>query len=190
MATTKKTGTEKTTTIQAPVRGGQVTTASAWRKSSTDPIELPSGNVAKIRSASMEFFLTGGFIPNSLKGLVHKMINDMESEQGKPSKKDSGDSTAELSEIITDDNKLRDLIHMYDRIAAHCFEEPKVALPPEDPDDREDDILYTDEIGMDDKVFVFNVALGGTKDVESFRNEQAAAVESVRAGTEVADPTE
>jgi hypothetical protein len=175
---------------KATTQAKRPTTVTQWKKQQGEPIKLPSGNYARLRGASMDFFLMSGFIPNSLKALVQNQISQMEQEQGKTKAKDlEAQQAKELASILEDEDKLRDLLSMYDRIAVHCFLEPTVRMPPEDAAERKDDQLYTDELDMEDKVFVFNVAVGGTKDLESFRQQQNASVESVRAGAEVAEPS-
>lgn len=50
--------------------------------------------------------------------------------------------------------------------------------------------IYTDMIGMEDKMFLFNFALSGVRDVESFREESAKAMGDLADGEGVQVPTQ
>jgi hypothetical protein len=50
--------------------------------------------------------------------------------------------------------------------------------------------IYTDMIGMEDKMFLFNFALSGVRDVESFREASDAAMGTVEDGEGLQVPTE
>lgn len=41
---------------------------------------------------------------------------------------------------------------------------------------REDDVLYSDMVDINDKMFIMNYAVGGTRDFERFRNERQSSV--------------
>lgn len=47
---------------------------------------------------------------------------------------------------------------------------------------EEDCPIYTDEVDQDDKTFIFQWAVGGTADLETFRREQAATLASAQSG--------
>lgn len=53
-------------------------------------------------------------------------------------------------------------------------------LPEDHPNYREEPPIYTDEIDIDDKTFIFNFVVGGTRDVESFREEYGDALADVQ----------
>jgi hypothetical protein len=50
--------------------------------------------------------------------------------------------------------------------------------------------IYTDMIGMEDKMFLFNFALSGVRDVESFREASAEAMGDLADGEAIQVQTE
>lgn len=153
------------------------TSASAWRKggASSPPIELPSGNFARLRNPGLQGFIKMGFIPNSLLGVIEKAIGS--AKQGKDT---TGVSDDEMMELLKDQERLNELFDLYDRVTVHCMADPAVQPVPEDEADRDDETLYVDYIDFEDKVFIFQFACGGTKDVESFRRQQEQNMGALR----------
>jgi hypothetical protein len=47
------------------------------------------------------------------------------------------------------------------------------------PDERDEGTLYTDDVDLDDRMFVLQWAVGGVKDPEQFRREYTGLLESV-----------
>jgi hypothetical protein len=177
-------------------------TAKSWKskqKRGAD-LELPSGNVALVKPLKPEAFLQGGLIPDPLGQLVSKAIN---SKKGLP-------PTA-MKDIADDPAKLAAAMEMFDRVLTYVVVEPEVRMPPlcvVDVDgepcgkvatdavhfdthksghhrceeaEREEDVLYADIVDMEDKMFIFNWCVGGTKDIASFRDELASNVGAVSA---------
>ena len=60
----------------------------------------------------------------------------------------------------------------------------------DDPNYREEPPIYTDEIDIDDKTFIFNFVVGGTRDVESFRSEYGDALADVQPREDVGVPSQ
>jgi hypothetical protein len=144
------------------------TPASQWKKASVGtPLEVPSGNTALVRSSGMQVFLTKGLIPNSLLPIVRQAM--------------SGKQVDLKAEDITED-QLEDMMKLFDAIVVHCVIEPTVLPVPADGEVRDQEALYVDDVDFDDKMFIFQWVVGGTRDLEQFRKEQAASVESVRGG--------
>ena len=158
-------------TEQEQEQQAQVTDVATWKKKHSQGglVDLPSGNKCRLRNPGMQAFLKMGFIPDSLTGLVTKAL-----KTGKEA------DEAEILEALSDEQKMDELFDLYDRITIYCFVDPKVHEVPEDDEDREDDKLYVDEIDFEDKVFIFQWAVGGTRDLHRFREQQNAAVERVR----------
>lgn len=156
------------------------TSASAWKQSSRRPIELPSGNFAVLRNPGMPTFVKMGIIPNSLQPIIQRAIS---ASDQKPSE------TPEFGELFRDPQKMSELFEMYDKITVFCFVDPQVHPVPE-LEERNEDKLYVDEVLMEDKVFIWSWAVGGTADLESFRGQLGSGVESLRRGENLASPTE
>lgn len=178
-----------------------VTSAKQWKgrrpKVGTD-LELPSGNVALVKPLDPTDFLTSGMIPDPLSAIIHKAIN---STKGLP--------PSALEKISNSREDLAATLEMFDRVLTHVVIKPVVEMPPacdvavngepceeyanaevhkdthksgrhryhEGP--RDEETLYADEVDFQDKMFIFQWVLGGTRDLEQFRKEQAASVDAV-----------
>lgn len=162
----------------------EVTTAKQWKNktSSGAPLELPSGNMAQIRRISMQTYLKQGRIPNVLMAPVQKALQS------------GGDSLPEedLKEVMQDPKALEQLFSMIDMVTCDAFVEPQVhpepfiedkdenGAPTRTPAERNDELLYVDEVDLDDKMFVFQWMVGGTSDLEPFRNQSKGQLDTVR----------
>lgn len=182
MATPAKSGAKKKTSGQSAAR--------QWKRAKGEEVEVPSGNVALLKRPGMEAFLAEGLIPDALMPIVQESIR---TGQGLPPEK-----MAEMSEDLTVVGSMLDAM---DRVVVRVVIEPKVLwhkrivvdgegapvlkdgkeqteVIPES--ERDDDLLYTDDVDMEDKTFIFNYAVGGTRDLERFREEASASLVAVQ----------
>jgi hypothetical protein len=171
------------------------TSAKQWKKNlakgMTD-LALPSGNSAKVKAPGMQAFLAQGFIPNSLLDIVMKSLDK---NSGKPQKTAAQQKAEQakqavefMSSIANDPQKLADLVSTLDKVWLECVVEPSTHPIP-DPDVRDEELLYVDEVDFDDKMFVFNFAVGGTRDLEKFRGGVAKNVAAVQDKPRAVRPT-
>lgn len=187
MTTSKST---KSTSKRVTPKGGgdrkQVTSAVSWKNSSTLELKVPSGKVAKVRNPGMKAFVTAGLIPNSLMPIVTEAL-----ERGAPP------SPSALKKAAADNSKfIPEILEATDAVTIHCVIEPQVHKVPiwtiaevekglctseqvgqEAPQLKDDELLYVDEVDFEDKMFIFQWACGGTRDVERFRKQYSAGVE-------------
>jgi len=148
---------------------------STWKRKKGEDLTLPSGNVALVKRPGMESFLTEGIIPDSLMPLVNEAIA---TGRGMPPEK--------MAEVAKDPKVVLDMMDAMDRILTKVVVEPKVLwhkdsegnVIPED--DRDDEYIYTDDVDFEDKSFIFNYAVGGTRDLERFRQETGASLDAVQ----------
>lgn len=190
MATQRKTPADK----KAPAVGGKAVTATsarAWKRAkATEELELPSGNVALVKRPGPALLLQEGFLPDSLSMIVNETIRE-----------NKGMKPQDLSEIQNDPDKIVDMLEGIDRMIPMIVVEPPTLfhktqvlddegnpvtkdngqskfedIPGED---RDDDYVYTDDIELDDKMFLFQFAVGGTRSYEQFREEQRVAMGDV-----------
>lgn len=172
-----------------------VTETSEWKSSSQGvDLQVPSGKTCKVRRKPMDSFIRRGIIPNSLLPIVRAAIKGEDMD-----KMEMGD---------LDEQQVIDMFALYDAVVCDCVVAPKVYPIPHytakdaaegrcseevvgkeiDIEDRNQDFLYVDEVDQDDKVFIYNFVTGGTRDLESFRSEQAAAMERLRGSADVEVP--
>lgn len=189
------------------------TTAREWKqKSVTGDIEitLPSENVAMVRRLQPEAFLKSGLIPDSLSAMITKAINSkkglppnaLESIASDPKK--IGQSMRMIDEVlcyvVVEPNvemppKCQ---HVEDAInaASVCdqyFDDTELHTNPQSvgyhkysEGPRDEDTLYADQVVLDDKMFIFQFAVGGTADVEQFREELSSGVGDLSSSKTVA----
>lgn len=157
----------------------EVTSVSDW-KSKAAPTELPSGNKARIKIPGVEMMLQSGKIPNRLLSIMTEQLNDGEEI-----------NTDEIMKgIVENPDELTQMIDMVDFLAVRCFVEPKVYPNPPEGEEPDEDKLYAGDIAFEDKIFILNAAVGGTKDLDQFREGLASSVDAVQSGNEVALPPE
>jgi hypothetical protein len=181
----------------APVTPTAATPAEAWvgvDEKAVAVLMLPSGNAARVRRSGPEAFMTSGIIPDPLTAIVEKGIR---SKKGLPPQKQA--------DIAKDPEKLGAVIEMLDRTLVYAVVEPTVVMPPacvvcdeldttsakQHSDKNRDDyheykegdrvagVVYADRVSMDDKMFIMTWTLGGTSDLERFREEQRRSVASI-----------
>ena len=171
------TSTDKPTKNRRPVpttvqgASGSPTSASTWKKKTVGGtlISVPSGNTALVRAPGMQVFLENGVIPNALMPIIRDAMN-----------KGTAPKEEDMTEMLSDPEKLKDLIELANSVAVYCCIDPKVeavptdeagvVIPMGDPR-RDDEILYIDEVDFNDKMYIFNFAVGGPADLAQFRTE-------------------
>lgn len=171
-----------------------VTDAATWRQSRRPVlVELPSGNICKAINKGFDAMLKGGRIPNSLMPIINAALLEGENRKAADTAKTLLESPDQLAAAISFANTC----------VVECVVEPKILPVPKrlkDPDEttgddevyeeipieeREEPLhgeLWVDETSLDDRLFIMNWVLGGTQDIERFRQEQAAIVDDVHAG--------
>lgn len=184
------------------------TKARDWKKSSAtleQDLELPSGNIALVRRVTPEAFLASGTIPDPLTNIIRESIHD---KKGLPPSK--------IEEIATDPALIGSALQMMDSVLCFCVREPSVQMPPKcrvcgfyytegnevhtnkqkddyhdyQEDMRDPEILYADDVDLEDKFFIFQFAVGGTRDLERFRTQLSGGLGNVLDGEDVPDQAE
>lgn len=167
--------TQKRTTARRP------TTPQQWKKATTEPVELPSGNYMRVRRMNMSTLLATGKLPNSLVSIVKSAVDKGTGMQGVEDK---------MGDIVGDEKQLKEMMEFMDDLVVMVSIEPKVEKAPEDEADRREDVLYADEVDQDDKSFLFQVVTGGTTDLEKFREATQANVVALSGRQDVELPAE
>jgi len=163
-----------------------VTPISQWKiKNKPTPLELPSGNTCLVQPVGMQAFITQGMIPNSLLGIIQKSL-----KAGQAGQADDLDMDEFMAEALQDPEKLRSIFDIADSVTVYCVVEPQVHPVPTDANARDPELLYVDEIDLDDKLFIFQYAVGGTRDLEPFRQATAGSVGPVSLVDLVQQPPE
>lgn len=152
-----------------------VTGTKQWKSGLARELTLPSGNVALVRRVGLDVFLREGRVPNTLLPVM----------RGALAGKRMTLKNEDLSEQM-----IQDMLSMQDTVLVACVVEPKVFNVPQNEDDRDPEKLYADEVDLIDKQFVFQWAVGGTSDVEKFRERSNELMGSLHPGEGVGPTTE
>lgn len=150
----------------------QITTAAEWKKRSAagHDLEVPSGALCQVRRADLRVFMKTGRIPNSLRSIMDSAIGGKDI-----------DTTKLANDVLDNPELLDDMMTMVDTIVVECVMQPKVYPVPTQGRPREPEFLYVDEIDLEDRMFIFNWTVGGSSDLERFREEQGTALATVHA---------
>jgi hypothetical protein len=171
------------TSQKSKKRTHERSSARSWKRNRGEDVSLPSGEVALIKRPGPAAILAQNILPDTLQPIVQQAVR---TGRGLPPEK--------VNDIINTPEGLASVIDAMDRVMVTCVLEPKVAyhkrlrvdengavvkekgkevweVIPEDERDT-DTFIYTDEVEEADKMFIFNYAVGGTRDLERFRGEQ------------------
>lgn len=166
---------------------GQVTSAKEWKRSKgglTD-LELPSGHVCRVKRPGLLALLQNGTIPDVMGVMVDKHIKRAEGTlpEGEP------DDDETLKRVLADEKGRTALFDSAARVLVACVVDPEVtyhrrtkALPPHETGDgtepiwedipeeeRDPNLLYSDEVEFEDTLFVFQFVVGGAQKLNQFR---------------------
>lgn len=192
-----------------------ITSVASWKKPVGEALELPSGNTCLVKRPGMEKLFSAGVLPDELTKIALKNI-DAAKAPGKPQDHlppggvTEGLDSESMKEFMQSENAIEDIFSAFDRITEMCVIEPKVRYHmrqvvdsnghtvtdikgrvqwKEIPtDERSEEFLYTDDVDPDDKAFIFNFVVGGTRDLEQFRETTGNDVAAVQPREDVEQP--
>lgn len=170
------------------------TSAKEWQKVKGEELELPSGNVALVRRPGPETLLRKGVLPDAMASKITEMIRS-----GKGMRPEDAKEMAESPEAILDMMDAMDRVMCQVVIQPHVLYHrgvktenldrhgrPVYRLPDKGEkavdipdDDRDPEALYSDEVDFEDKSFLFNFAVGGTRDIARFRRDSRISLGDV-----------
>lgn len=148
-----------------------------------EDITVPSGQTCKANRLGMEGIIRAGLLgdADTLTAFVGKQ-HIIKHRGGKQADNDELD----MRSVLADPEAFGKMIRLCDQAMPVIVVEPRVELHyKDDPanvipvEEREDGVVYTDQIDFQDKVFLFNFAVGGTRDIERFREESNRAVDDL-----------
>lgn len=155
-------------------------------------LTLPSGQVCKAKRLGMEGILSAGLLgdADSLTAYIgRKHVRQVKGGKG------ADTEVVNVRTIAGDPEALKRVVFLVDRATPHIVTEPEVLLHLEflddggtrmiPPEERQEGMIYTDQIGLEDKMFLFQFAVGGSGDLERFRSESQAIMEDVPDGEDV-----
>lgn len=146
-----------------------------------EDLETPSGQLCLVRRPGLEGLIKAGVLHNldSLTALVDQDIAAKESGR-----------EIDIKAVVDNPEMIENLIHTVDRVICHCVLKPEVVMAPNDVTSRKDDVIYADMVDLTDKMFIFNYVVGGTRDLERFREQLDESMGSLDNGSVVQDEAE
>lgn len=147
-----------------------VTSASEWRTSAL--VELPSGQVARLRSVTTGLFNRMGKIPDAITAWIYAAATATNPEE-------TLEETTEKRREVA-----RRMNAFIDEICVLAFVEPRLVHTEEEAKEDEDSIWILN-LEERDRQFVFGFYNKPLEELKSFRPEQALHVEPVQPQPEV-----
>lgn len=165
-----------------------ISSAKGWKKANAaEELTLPSGEVCLVKRPGLPQLLADNVLPDVLMPIAMKAISSGQS--GDTMSKEQ--SQAMIGEMVEKEDGIASLFDATDRITAHCVVQPRClyhrrevspgkweTIPDED---REEDCIYTDWVEEQDKMFIFNFVVGGTRDLMRFREQLGESMDGVEA---------
>lgn len=161
-------------------------------------IKLPSGNECDAERCGLEGIVRAGVLSegDTLTDVIDKK-HVRRVRGGKAPDRDE----VNVQSLMDDPEALGKVVMTVDRAMPHIIKNPSVAMHFHDldepvkngamtrrlpEDERKDGLVYTDQIPLEDKMFLFNWAIGGgTPDAARFREQSTSAVAGVANGERV-----
>lgn len=146
---------------------------TAWGADQYVDLECPSGQLCQVRRPGVEGLISAGLLKetDSLTSLV----------ENKHVKRVKGEKQVDVGKLMNDTDALTKVLKVVDKIVAYIVIQPSLRLPsitgpngeelPMLDEDREQGVIYTDMVDLIDRMFIFQYAVGGSKDIEQFRKQ-------------------
>jgi hypothetical protein len=181
MTTKPRKSTTRPTQVSKPPMGQpsdrqQPTSGGNWKKN-LETLELPSGNVMRVKNPGIMELAHKGLIPNALMTIIMDAIK--RGQEPKP------------EDILSDNIEITEMFDMMDNAIMEMAIDPIILPVPVVEDGmveaRDPEALYIDEVAEEDKLFIWGWATGGSTDLEQFRIERAGVLASIPGQPTVAE---
>jgi hypothetical protein len=149
----------------------KVTAIEQWRslRENGYMVELPSGNVARLRPVSLAEMVKNGRIPDTLTPIAAEVMAD-----GQPSKET----------ILKITNEVTDFLHL---VTAASFLEPRVVILKDYDEVPPEGAISIYDVSLEDQSYVLALTGAPTRALESFRQKQETDVALESAGEDDRD---
>lgn len=163
----------------------EVTSAQSWKQSRGvgAALRVPSGNTCLVKPMNMQALMRNNLIPNELMKVITEAMETR-----------SAPDMSKMTDGMNPDRMIQ-IMDTMDDVVRFMVVEPKLhPVPPLDSEgndvNRDPSLLYIDEIDADDKTFIWQYAVGGTRNVEKFREGLDSYVGSLEQEQNVETSTE
>jgi hypothetical protein len=169
-------------------------TPTTWGGNKYEELTVPSGQRCLVRrTLDIKQMVENGIINkiDTLTALVDNKHVSRKAKGGKNSAKSQDmQNDVVLKKIMNDPVKFAELLETTDKIVIAIVVMPQLHEAPENDSDRQENIVYIDTVDLEDKLFLVNFAVGGTRGVAKFRRELQQSVERLADGEGVPEETE
>jgi len=153
---------------------------TTWGGSTGEDLTVPSGQLCKVRRPGPTALINEGVLHSmdQLTAIVDAYVTEVE---GKPK--------VNVDSLMKQPSKIIEMIHIVDKVVCATVIEPKVHMTPNDSTSRQNGVIYTDMIDIEDRFFIFQFVMGGSNDLKRFREESEELVGDVPAVAEDVHPS-
>lgn len=153
---------------------------TGWSAELFADLQVPSGQICQVRRPGVEGLVRMGLLDkvDSLTGIVDQ----------KHIKRVKGQKVIDEKSLMSDPEALLQAMSTIDKVLCHVVVQPRIERPVVEVDGKEHElpeseyvagVVYTSMVGIEDKMFIFNYAVGGSKDLEKFRQRVGKFIPSL-----------
>jgi len=148
-----------------------------------EDLELPSGQLCLARRLGPTKMLEMGLLDkfDILGSIMQRNHIDRVDNPAKSTTETDAEIIAMAKSVMADPAKLIEMLGMIDNIVRAAVVEPKLSPEPNEAEGETYEVgkAYVSWIDEDDKMFIFQWCMGGSKDLERFRSGLTASMASL-----------
>lgn len=162
---------------------------TTWNNEGED-LECPSGQLCLVRRPGLTKLMNDGLLDkiDILTTLVDQ--THVKKKSAAARKQQAMQIDMETKKALKDPEKIKDWMAAVDKVVLATVIKPEISPTPANEIDRKPDQIYVDQIEVDDKMYIFSFAVGGTRDAERFRKQLAESIDSLVDVQAVENPAE
>lgn len=157
--------------MAAPVDAKYAPTTWGGGGNAPHDLTVPSGQVCLVRRPGLDALMAEGLL-GDLDSLT-QIVNSKHIERV------NGKDSVNAASMLKDAKSVENVLHLVNKVVCATVIQPPVFMPPNDVTLRKQGVVYADSIDINDKMFIFQYVLGGTADLERFRQQSEDALGGV-----------
>jgi hypothetical protein len=170
----------------SPPNGDKYAPSTWGAVSAYEDLIVPSGQMCLVRRPGLEGLIKAGIVSNF--DMLTKIVGD-QAERLKTGKEPKSDEEV-MSEVMASPERLEEMMRVINKIVCYVVVKPEIKSAPNDITRRIAGVIYDDMIDIDDKMFIMNFAMGGVRDLSTFRKQYDTALGSVGDQSEAGSPAQ
>lgn len=165
-----------------------------------EDVRVPSGQLCRVRRPGVKGLVAAGVLDHV--DQLSKIVGEKHITRAKGGRVEKVDAES----LAKQPEKVAEIIDVVDKVVCHIVVKPQIHRSPKcsvcgkDVDwhsyvpveDYHDPVvkldagkIYAFQVDMDDRMFLLNFAVGGTRDLESFRQQREELLVGVESGSDV-----